>query len=210
MKDSTRNIILNVSKTLFNERGFYNVSLRQIAAQIGISQGNLNYHFKKKEEILKELFRQSVETVTTEFVATTKLGANFYFLLELARKTYEVQVDYRFLISDRIYLMDDVPELRNQYGLIKTQRINEFNQLFKAFIQKGYMREAEFETEYEELGLRLFLLGIYTIPDLEIDFKSDRVTGLKRYLQIITTSFYPYLTEEGKKKYFETLEEYKV
>lgn len=208
MKDSTRDHILIASQNLFNERGYYNVSLRQIAAEVGISQGNLNYHFKKKDEILKELYRKSVENVTHEFIATTKLGANFYFLLELARRTFEVQSEYIFLIRDRFYLMNDFPELREDYNILKTQRIGEFNQMFQTFILRGYMRKEDHEAEYEELGLRLVLLGIYSMLDLQDNIKADKKTELKKYLQIITSTFYPYLTKEGKKKYFEAVEDY--
>jgi len=74
MKESTREAILQTSQKLFNERGVYNVTLRQIATETNMSQGNLNYHFKKREDILKELFSQFSITLHTEFVEVAKLG----------------------------------------------------------------------------------------------------------------------------------------
>ncbi|HTF81891.1 MAG TPA: TetR/AcrR family transcriptional regulator [Cytophagales bacterium] len=208
MKEATRDIILNVSKKLFNENGYYNVSLRQIANEIGISQGNLNYHFKKKEELLKELYNQFGETLTKEFVATSKISANFYLVFELARKTYEIQNEYIFFFNDRLYLANDIPQLRTQYHHLKVQRIKEFNLMFIGFIEKGDARAAEYESEYEDLGLRLYLLGIYAMSDLRLEIDLTSQDHLKRYLQIITSAFFPYLTSQGKKKYFETLQDY--
>ena len=46
MKD-TRRDILNAARRLFNQRGYNGVSLQDIASAVGISKGNLTYHFQK-------------------------------------------------------------------------------------------------------------------------------------------------------------------
>jgi AcrR family transcriptional regulator len=208
MKETTREMILKASLQLFNEKGYYIVSLRQIASEIGISQGNLTYHFKKKEEILNELHQLSVVKLSYEFTEAAKLGPNFYFLFELARKTYQIQQEFRFFIADRIYLLQ--PEFLKYYQSAKTERVSQFNQMFDAFITKGYMRSSEFQGEYEELGLRLFLLGIYSMLDLEIEYNKDTVKAVRKYLTIINTCYYPYLTQKGKEKYNHAWADYKL
>jgi len=54
----TRDRILEASLVLFNEHGIAAVSTHRIAAELGISPGNLHYHFKSKEQILSWLFRR--------------------------------------------------------------------------------------------------------------------------------------------------------
>lgn len=210
MKESTRQVILDTSRTLFNERGVYGVTLRQIAAKVGISQGNLNYHFTRKEDIIKELFYQFTSELSNEFTATTKLGPNFYFIIELARKTFEGQTKYKFLIMDLNYLVNDIPELEIHVAEVMKQRIEQFNQMFKVFIEKSYMRKAEFQSEYEELGQRLYLLGVYSIIPVLNQFKGNKDKQLECYLQIILTACYPYLTKVGKQRFFEALEDNKL
>ena len=55
-KVKTRDRILQTALALFNEEGEENVSTVDIAAVMGISPGNLYYHFKGKEAIIAGLF----------------------------------------------------------------------------------------------------------------------------------------------------------
>src|SRR6266705_1972438 len=54
----TRDRILATSLALFNTDGVAKVSPSRIAAELGISQGNLHYHFRRKEEIVDRLVRR--------------------------------------------------------------------------------------------------------------------------------------------------------
>ena len=55
---STRDRILQTSLRLFNEEGVAAVSTHRVAAEMGISPGNLHYHFKTKQAIVTWLFRR--------------------------------------------------------------------------------------------------------------------------------------------------------
>lgn len=59
MKRDTRSDILQAARVLFNEHGFNAVSIRDIAAEAGISSGNLTYHFRKKEDIMEALLSEN-------------------------------------------------------------------------------------------------------------------------------------------------------
>jgi len=57
-RTSTRDRILEVCLDVFNERGPAEVTTAEIAAEVGISEGNLHYHFRRKEQIVAALFDQ--------------------------------------------------------------------------------------------------------------------------------------------------------
>lgn len=52
---TTRDRILDASLRLFNEKGYTATTLAEIAASIGIAQGNLTYHFPTKLQLVLEL-----------------------------------------------------------------------------------------------------------------------------------------------------------
>ncbi len=52
----TRAKILEACRTLFNERGPAEVTTAEIAQAVGISEGNLHYHFRRKQQIVVALF----------------------------------------------------------------------------------------------------------------------------------------------------------
>jgi len=53
---NTKEKILSKALELFNEKGYNNITTRHIAAELAISAGNLHYHFKHSEDIIKILF----------------------------------------------------------------------------------------------------------------------------------------------------------
>ena len=58
LRRNNRDRILKASLALFNERGTPAVSTNTIAGHLGISPGNLYYHFANKEQIIRELWSQ--------------------------------------------------------------------------------------------------------------------------------------------------------
>src|ERR671912_242271 len=53
---STRERIIDTASELFNAEGTATVSTNHIAKAAGISPGNLYYHFRNKEEIIRAIY----------------------------------------------------------------------------------------------------------------------------------------------------------
>jgi AcrR family transcriptional regulator len=96
----TRQRILDVTLALYNEQGEPNVSTSLIAAELGISAGNLHYHFRKKDELSAALLEQFVAELDALLPPAGWRADNVedvWFLLHLI---LEALWRYRFLFRD--------------------------------------------------------------------------------------------------------------
>jgi len=60
-KEDVRNRILDVAETLFCERGFEGVSVRELTAAAGCNLAAVNYYFGGKDKLYAEMFRRQFE-----------------------------------------------------------------------------------------------------------------------------------------------------
>ncbi len=75
-KRRTRERILETSLRLFNEFGEPNVTTKLISDEMGISPGNLYYHFHNKDEIIESLFADFEKAIEETLAAPGGARAN--------------------------------------------------------------------------------------------------------------------------------------
>lgn len=56
-----REAILSEAATLFNEQGYHDTRLRDVADRLGVVKTTISYHFRSKEALLLELYEQSCD-----------------------------------------------------------------------------------------------------------------------------------------------------
>jgi AcrR family transcriptional regulator len=91
--DSTRTAILRAAERLYAERGFADVTLRDIVAEADVNLAAVNYHFGSKDELIAELF-------VTRSIATNRERLNELKAAELAGGgRAEIEVVLRALVG---------------------------------------------------------------------------------------------------------------
>lgn len=141
----TRERILDTSLALFNEQGERNVTTNHIAEALGISPGNLYYHFRNKAQIVFSLFER-YETLVTGFLSVP----------EGRPLTWEDKIGYfeailqsmwgaRFFHRDLGHLLNQDPHLRERYGQFVRQALDRGLMVYEGLRAAG-MVEASDET----------------------------------------------------------------
>lgn len=107
----TRDRILECALALFNQEGEPNVSTLEIANELGISPGNLYYHFHGKEPLVLELFErfQAEMAPLLNPPAEAQLEAEDYWLF--LHLIVERLALFRFLFQDLSNLAGRLPKL---------------------------------------------------------------------------------------------------
>ena len=74
--ESYRREILDKCFDLFSSRGYSNITMKEIAAEAGVSTGTLYHYFPTKENILGQLISRAGETNTAEYVKRSNAAEN--------------------------------------------------------------------------------------------------------------------------------------
>ncbi len=81
-------LILQAAEEVLQEKGYYDTSMDEIAARVGIAKGTIYAHFPGKEELVVAIFKRSMETIlqgidgaiAAEPTPTAKLEALLEFI----------------------------------------------------------------------------------------------------------------------------------
>jgi len=194
----TKKKILDASLELFNQHGLANVRLQMIADKSGISIGNLAYHFKNKEAIIKEI--------------SLRLQDEFLDILALYKKRndfldFDNQLDglYNFVIKNPYYFLDaleirrNFPEVpvfkRNCTEKLLYQIINRFN----SGVARGTIKPEIIKGYYTEFALSIWTYIVLLVPTCGI--LNQNVPELRDFKKHIWLQFLPFLTREGKSEF---------
>ena len=93
----TKEQIISESLRLFNQDGEELVGVREIARTLGISPGNLSYHFPRKEDIIGHHLAKLIGELDILIQAYLQEEEDLYRLPELIKSCLERQYDYRGL-----------------------------------------------------------------------------------------------------------------
>lgn len=154
--NKTKDRILQISLQLFNERGERSVTTNHIAAELRISPGNLYYHFRNKQEIIKELAQQ-YQSETLEMLALPTdrpLNANdkiSYFQV-LSNQLWA----YRFIHRDVYHLVENNEDFRKIYPRFAGQVMQQGQRIYRAFVDAGLMKMTD--SEIEALIINLWIV----------------------------------------------------
>ena len=152
----TKDRILQISLQLFNERGERSVTTNHIAAELGISPGNLYYLFRNKHEIIKELMYQyQVETLEMlslpeDRPLTTNDKINYFQVLS------GQLWNYRFIHRDVYHLVESNEDFKKIYPRFAGQVMQQGQRIYQAFVDAGLMKMTA--SEIEALIINLWIV----------------------------------------------------
>lgn len=106
--------ICETAVRLFNEQGYEAVSLRQIATEAGTTIGNLTYHFKHKEDLLKAILADLHGGFSARLDRTLGGAELMGRLLDLILANEENQRRYPFYFENLSQLMVEFPSLKGE------------------------------------------------------------------------------------------------
>jgi AcrR family transcriptional regulator len=192
----TQSRILSAALRLFNEHGTSNVSTHGIAAECGISKGNLNYHYARKSDIILDLFLQMSDEVHSswrdDFGAPSLDQLAFMFYREL-----RLMWRYRFFYRELVQLLRDDDVLRRRFDELRKRRVEDGQKFLHALVAHGHLRALGHPDEFELLTTNTWLLTNHWLNFVETTGGQMDRTALLRGFRVMLHMVRPYVTERG-------------
>jgi AcrR family transcriptional regulator len=155
----TKTRILDTALELFNERGAGTVTTNQIAEALGMSPGNLYYHYRNKAEIVRALFDRIVGEWAQNYATPEAEMPTLAIVERMMAGNFEIQWRYRFFFRDLTMLLNADPDLAATYRANREASFGNTLFLLNLFIDAGVIESPGDEEAIEDLGQLLWLVG---------------------------------------------------
>lgn len=128
----TRDRIIQASLDLFNEQGERNVTTNHIASHLGISPGNLYYHFKNKQQIIFDIYLEYEAKVDANLTLPEDRALTVNDKLIYLQAIFQGLWDYRFLHRDLQHLLQSDTELHKRYNVFFQRCLSRTEKIYMA------------------------------------------------------------------------------
>ena len=163
--------ILTNATQLFNRQGATATSLRETAAYLEMSDGNLRYHFKTKEDLLLAIFNQMVQrmeaTIHAKEVSSSK--ELIEEVREQLRSVFFTMYSYKFLFIESNLLLKQYKVFRHAFMALMEARKQFFMELLREYQAKGFLSHQHSDNHYEMLFEQIFIISDNWIKYVELE-----------------------------------------
>lgn len=148
--------ILEVTLALFNRFGEPNVSTTLISSELGISPGNLYYHYPAKDELINSLFER-YESALIELLNASDGVRNVEDAWFFLHSLFEIIWDYRFLYRDLNDLLSKNRLLETRFQTVLKQKTRAVRTMLASMSRAGAVDIGASELEPTANGMVVLL-----------------------------------------------------
>lgn len=164
---------------------------------MGISYGNLCYHFPLKNDIIYQLYLSMQQEVDEQFLHLKSDIMGFDFMTRSLRMLLEGTDRYRFIFLDNTFIVRNLPKIRAHATRQYHTRRRLLEEIVEFLIEKGYMRADKVEGHNDLIIRNMLIILNSWITDAEIFFEGKEEDKIEYYLELLYAVVRPSLTKEG-------------
>ena len=194
----TKDKIIYTAIKLFNKQGTNLVSTNHIAKEMGISPGNLYYHFRSKNDIIRSIsdnFSNELGSVLKIQLDTiTDFSSN---LTSLFNRFFKIQQSYQFLFLEGVHLTKQDSKLLDNYTNLRSLIKKGYHELLSNLVKIKIMKRQSLNIIDELLDTQWIIMW-YWINHTILDRNTYDDFQIKKGIKLSFSIIKPQLTSIGK------------
>lgn len=191
MGSNMKQTILDTARHLFAENGFHDTSMRDIAAALNISVGNLTYHYKKKEELIEAIILQEHEEYDRIPSPRTFDELNQFFLDVINQKNSRP-----YYFKHYVELSQMCPNIYEIQVQVLRDLHRALTEAFHDFVEKGLLKK-EFSRQYQGIISVIMTFMIHGLPDFYQAREEEEALTLHGFWSTLI----PCMSKKGRAEY---------
>lgn len=196
---NTKQKIIQTAIQLFNEQGVVKTRVQDIAEAVGISPGNLTYHYKTKSELMESVYRFMMKTLE-EMAFGNRMFIQGAEGMDMARSYLNYQLKFRFFFLDTLEIIRTYPSIKALYKEQINQEISIIKNLNAFAFGKGFLKPEPYEGLYDSLATNTWRSLHFWLAEQAI---RGQEPNIDKGILTIFDLLYPYCTEKGVALYNE-------
>ena len=192
---TTKEKIISASIVLFNRKGLINVRLQEIADAVGISIGNLAYHFYSKEAIVQSIVAQLSDLLDPIIDENKEFPGLMDFDTQLARY-YHLLMKYSFFFVDLLEIQRNYPKQYQKRKLITDHITAQIYHWLKGHERSGILVPELRNDHYRIIAHTIWMIITFYLTQ-PIDHGSPEDSE-RVFKEVVWSQIIPHMTEIGR------------
>lgn len=190
--EQTKSNIHQKAVELFNQYGTAAISMSALAESLGMSAGNLQYHYRNKEELIRAI----LEVMFKDFDAVYEpidLDFTLDTLRHILRLNFENIWKYRFFYREFGALLRNDEGLAKRFREIQEHRIAEQERLIRSLASAGVVKGSLDPVELRNMVHIGWVLGNTWLSFAESMGQKIDEAAMQQAVNIMVQHYKPYL-----------------
>ena len=202
----TKDKIIATAINLFNLHGTKAISTNHIAKEMGISPGNLYYHFRSKNDIIRSISDNFSNELGSVFKIQLDTISDFSSnLTSLFNRFFKIQQSYQFLFLEGVHLTKQDSRVLDNYTKLRRLINKGYHDLLSNLVKIKIMKRQSLNIIDDLLDAQWIIMW-YWINHTILDRNTYDDSQIKKGIKLSFSIIKPQLTSIGKVAFDRTLQ----
>tara|TARA_B000000460_G_scaffold194313_1_gene141104 strand:- start:82 stop:702 length:621 start_codon:yes stop_codon:yes gene_type:complete len=194
----TKDKIIATAIDLFNIHGTKAISTNHIAKEMGISPGNLYYHFRSKNDIIRSISDNFSNELGSALKIQLDTISDFSSnLTSLFNRFFKIQQSYQFLFLEGVHLTKQDSRLLDNYTNLRSLIKKGYHELLSNLVKIKIMKRQSLNIIDDLLDAQWIIMW-YWINHTILDRNTYDDFQIKKGIKLSFSIIKPQLTSIGK------------